>query len=417
MRVSECVFYTGSLPWRIQDRAAARDAADELFTHSDGVSERFLKELAELGVLLPRPPIRVVTITPGPGGAGFTMAEAVQFAAEMERKLPERVAADGLFYYINSRIQGVVSSADRQAAERLYQSLKALVAEYEVPSRPHVAISNVYEGLEFISHGCEENHEARLFERFLEKPIDVVVQPKDFYLYGTELPREDDDSFFGDISQKICNAMTVGDRQRMHLVLDDALDYMVSQFPRVSGIHMRAIHFCKPLEMSLVGADLIDRLFVQQFRLVQKIIETDNERQLRETFHAQMDRIWDYSMERKQLRHGELMHRIVEYMERNLHDSALSILTIAENFHMPEAKLSAAFRQYYQESIPNFIHQRRVDYIKRQLRTTALPIRAIALDAGYVSIATMNRAFVRQEGMYPGQYRKRHQQLQEEKNQ
>lgn len=413
MRVSQCVFYTGRESCHIPDRAAARDAVDELFTHSDGISEQFLKELDGLGVRLPRPPIRVVTITPGPGGVAFTLAEAERFAAEMAQILPQKLPADGLFYYINSRIQGIVSAGDQQETAELYQALKGLVAAYEGMQRPHVAISNVYGGLRWISHGCEENQEARLFERFLEKPIDVVVQPKDFFLYGSELPQEDDDSFFGDVSQKICNAMVVGDRPRMHSVLDTALDYMVSRFPRVSGVHMRAIHFCKPLEMSLVGADLIDRLFIQQFRLVQKIIETDNEVALRAAFHAQMDQIWDYSMERKQLRHGELMHRVVEYMERNLHDSKLSILTIAENFNMPEAKLSAAFRQYYQESIPNFIHQRRVAYIKSQLRTTQTPIRTIALDAGYISIATMNRAFLRLEGMYPGQYRKRYPQLQD----
>ena len=226
MRVSQCVFYTGNLPGRIPDRAAARDAIDELFTHSDGVSEPFFQELAELGVLLPRPPVRVITITPGPGGAAFTMAEAERFAAEMEAALPQRLSVDGMFYYINSRIQGIVSAGEMAETETLYQALKGLVAEYEEPERPHVAISNVYGSLRFISRGCEENQEARLFERFLEKPIDVIVQPKDYFLYGSELPQEDDDSFFGDISQKICNAMVIGDRPGMHRVLDTALDYI-----------------------------------------------------------------------------------------------------------------------------------------------------------------------------------------------
>lgn len=102
------------------------------------------------------------------------------------------------------------------------------------------------------------------------------------------------------------------------------------------------------------------------------------------------------------------MQRVADYIQQNLSDFTLSIPTIAENFHLSETRLSADFRQYFQETIPNFIHQHRVEWIKTQLRTTKRPIREISMDAGYISIATMNRAFFRLEGLYPGQYRKKH---------
>ncbi len=408
MRVSECVFHTGAAADRTPALPEAREILDELFTHSDGISALFLQEAAQAGIVLPEPPVRVVTISPGPGSNAFSMASAEQFAGEMKDAVSKRISQDGVFFYIRSGLQGIVSIHETEELQQLYSTLQALVEDYPQASRPHAAISNLCETLTQISRGCDETHEAHLFERFLASPIDVIVQPADYFLYGGDAPGEDDDAFFGEISQKICNAMTVGDRQRMHRALDRALDYMVGRFPRVSGVHMRAIHFCKPLEMSLVGADLIDRLFVQQFRLVQKVIETDGETSLRETFHQQMDQIWDYSVQRRQLRHGVLMRRVAEYIDRNLSDSMLSIATIAESFHLSETKLSSLFRSYYQESIPNFIHQRRVDLLKRLLISSDRPVRELALDAGYISLATMNRAFYRLEGLYPGQYRREH---------
>ncbi len=238
----------------------------------------------------------------------------------------------------------------------------------------------------------------------------MIVQPQDGFLYGIEAQQdEDDDAFFGHISQRICNAITVEDRALLHRTLDEALNYMVNRFPRVSGIHMRAIHFCKPLEMTLVGADLIDRLFVQQFRLVQRVIETENEAELRESFHRQMDAIADYAAQRKQMHQTELMHRVMEFIDENLSDCMLSLPTIAQSFNMAPARLSAEFRQHYQISVPEAIHQRRVQYLKQQLVTSSKPVRELALDAGYVSVATMNRAFLRLEGVYPGQYRKKYQ--------
>jgi len=398
----------------IANPVGARLALDELFTHSDGLSDKFFSELASMGVCLPKPPIRVVNLAPGPGEAPFSMEDAVRFAEQMSVLLPELLPMDGVFFYINSRLQGVVSAPEGEMTEKLYQALYELVHCFPAEQRPHAAISNVYENWSCISRACAENQEAHEFARFLDRTVDVIVQPRDFALYGAPMTEEDDDSFFGDVSQRICNAMLLGDKKLMHLALDEALDYMVGRFPRVSGVHMRAIHFCKPLEMSLVGADLIDRLFVQQFRLVQKVIETDREKELRETFHRVMDEIWDYSAQRKQLRHGQQMQRVAEYIQRNLTDSMLSITTIAQNFQVSEAKLSAAFRQYYQETIPNFIHRKRIACIKEQLRTTNTPIRIIALNAGYISLATMNRAFVRQEGIYPGQYRKENRRLPEQ---
>jgi AraC-like DNA-binding protein len=404
------VFHTGSAVDAPLEHLAAREMLDELFTHSDAVSDTFFQELRDAGVLLPAPPVRVVTITPGPGNGQFSMSDAAGFAGIAAHRLPELVRNNGIFFYRNSCIQGIVNAAGEAGAKALYDGLRQLVSEFPDRDRPHGAISNVYEDLRFISRALEENREAQRFERFLTRPIDVVVQPQDFFLYGGTVPEdEEDEVVFGRLSQQICNALTVDDHALMHRALDEALDYMVGKFPRVSGVHMRAIHFCTPLEMALVGADLIDRQFVQQFRLVQRVIETDTEEQLRETFHRQLDLLAEQVVQRRKLHDAELMHRVVDYISDNFSDCMLSLPSIARHFQMAEPRLSAAFRTYYQATIPEVIHQRRIQFLKQQLRTTRTPVRQLARAAGYVSVATMNRAFLRLEGVYPGQYRKQHQ--------
>ena len=413
MELAQCIFMTGGLTAVILDKVSARDAADELFTHSDGVDHHFFEELSRLGILLPASPLRVVTLTPGRGDRLFVMDDAKSFAAEMARELPAHLPADGLFYYVNSRIQGVVSTKDAGETQALYNALHDLVSSYPTGERPHAAISNCYDSLVDISRACEENQEAHRFGRFLTNPIDVIVQPRDFFLYGFAQQETHDEEVFGGLSQRICNALVMDDRDWGHQILDEALNYMVGRFPRVSGIHMRALRFCHALEMTLVGANLIDRLFVQEFHLLQEVIEADNEALLRDTFHKKLDAIYEYAKERKQLHHGELMDRVVAYIDGNLTDAMLSITTISDNFGMPREKLSLAFRNYFQETIPNFIHQRRVAYIKKQLLETRKTVLEISRDAGYVSVATMNRAFYRLEGIYPGQYRTKYRNLTE----
>lgn len=411
MELSTCIFTTGTRSTAFSSPAQARDAVDELFTHSDGISEPFLAELRALGIQLPPPPLRVVSLVPGRSSEPFTLSMAHDFAAEMKTKLQAALDAEGLFYYVSGRIQGVVSVTDDAEMKQLYDALDTMVRTEPETTRPHAAISNPYDTIADISRACDENQEAHRFERFLMQPINVLLQSGDFWIHGAEGPQYEDEALFGKLSQGICNALAAEEPNRAHQLLDDALDFMVDRFPRVSGVHMRALRFCHALEMTLVGADLIDRLFVQENHLPQDVIEADNEEMLRKTFHRKLEGIDTYARSRKQLRHGALMRRVAAYIDSNLTDAMLSLPTIAESFGMSVEKLSGSFRSYYQETVPNFIHQRRVEHIKKQLLGTKKTVRELALEAGYVSLATMNRAFYRLEGMYPGQYRSKYRAL------
>lgn len=405
MHLSQCIFNTGDITMTLEDSAYARDLLDELFTHSDGVSERFFKELEAAGLQLPQPPIRVILVTPAMGREPFSIHHAEEFAARMMESMPKYIQTPGLFFYINSRIQGIVSDATDEETKALYQGLVKLVETNRRGKRAHVAMSNRYDSLFDISRGCDENQEGHQFARFLEIPVEVLVQPRDFYLQGGDLPCGDDEEVFGHLAQRIRNAMIAGERDRIHRVLDEALHYMVGKFPRVSGVHMRALRFCHALELTLVGADLVDRLFIQNFRLLEDVIEAENEAALGQTFHRKIDELCDYSQKRTELHQGERMKQVMDYIRKNMTEPALSITMLAEAFHMSEENLSSVFRSYFQETIPNVIHRQRVDYIKTQLLSTRKSVRDICADAGYISIATMNRAFLRLEGMYPGQYR------------
>lgn len=127
MELSQCIFFTGGLGREIQNPVVARDALDELFTHSDGVSAPFFRELEQLGIRLPEPPIRVVSLTPGPVDVPFLLDGARAFAANMSLRLPRFVEAQGLFYYVNGRIQGIVSTPNQADTRRLYDGLHKLV--------------------------------------------------------------------------------------------------------------------------------------------------------------------------------------------------------------------------------------------------------------------------------------------------
>jgi AraC-like DNA-binding protein len=96
------------------------------------------------------------------------------------------------------------------------------------------------------------------------------------------------------------------------------------------------------------------------------------------------------------------MAEVMEYIEAQLSDPSLSIGSIAEALGLSPATLTSHFKQFYGDSIPNTIHKKRISRIRTQLCTTNKPIKQLAAENGYVSIATMNRAFLKYEGVYPG---------------
>ena len=103
---------------------------------------------------------------------------------------------------------------------------------------------------------------------------------------------------------------------------------------------------------------------------------------------------------------NELYNSAINFVSANFrYDFSLGDMAKALGYH--EKYLSSELHFLTKMNFRAFLSTYRIDHAKRLLRTTGKSISEIALDSGYSSINTFNRAFKNAEGSTPSEYRKR----------
>lgn len=96
--------------------------------------------------------------------------------------------------------------------------------------------------------------------------------------------------------------------------------------------------------------------------------------------------------------------RVLIHLHRHYHEP-LRMEQIAAIAALSESGLHRMFRQHTQVSISDYLIGLRVGEACARLSGTTQPIRHIAADVGYASLANFNRQFLRLRGMTPRDYR------------
>jgi AraC-like DNA-binding protein len=79
---------------------------------------------------------------------------------------------------------------------------------------------------------------------------------------------------------------------------------------------------------------------------------------------------------------------------------------LARELGLPEAVISRIISAHFGKSFPQLLNEKRVGDAKRMLAETDTPIKVIAADAGFNSLASFNRVFRDMAGLTPSDFRR-----------
>lgn len=99
------------------------------------------------------------------------------------------------------------------------------------------------------------------------------------------------------------------------------------------------------------------------------------------------------------------VQRVIGYIDTHLAED-LSLKRLAAQVYLSPAHLIRLFRAQTQHAPHEYIVLARMDRAKYLLKTTALPVKTIALEVGYRSESSFTNAFVGRVGISPGQFRR-----------
>ena len=88
-------------------------------------------------------------------------------------------------------------------------------------------------------------------------------------------------------------------------------------------------------------------------------------------------------------------------------DEDLSVPALARRAHMSDRNFARAFRRETGRTPAAYVEEARVEAARIALETGGLPVEAVAQQAGFGTVETLRRAFRRQVGVSPNEYRTR----------
>lgn len=122
------------------------------------------------------------------------------------------------------------------------------------------------------------------------------------------------------------------------------------------------------------------------------------------------DRIHDYFASLADFHPRQSMKKgmqILEFLEANYQNPALSAQMICDRFRISRTYLSRLIKNETGQGLVDCIHNVRVQHAKQLLAETSLPIEQLAVQVGFSNRYGLLRAFRSLEGISPSDYRKR----------
>ena len=174
----------------------------------------------------------------------------------------------------------------------------------------------------------------------------------------------------------------------------------------IESLHNRMQSFNLLFLNHLLSHGLVDEAFLRQKMIRSSIMQGDNARRYLENLTTVLSQLHGHYLELQERYDVERLNRVRDYVERHLASMELSVSSVAEHFHVNRSQLTRQFRDYYGQSLAEFIHSSRLDLACLLLEThPGRNMEQIAQEAGYYSLSTMYRAFQKSGLCSPAQYR------------
>ncbi|WP_214483025.1 helix-turn-helix domain-containing protein [Bacillus sp. SM2101] len=108
----------------------------------------------------------------------------------------------------------------------------------------------------------------------------------------------------------------------------------------------------------------------------------------------------------KNPKYETLLQNILQYINKNMQDNSLSLLTVSKEFNISPSYLSKLFKHHYGVGFREYLIKQRINKAKAMLRSGA-SVTDTCYGVGYGDLTHFSKIFRRYEGINPSIYRKK----------
>ena len=385
---------------------------DILFERSDKLPESYFVSMEIDGMYLGEGGFVVMLLEPSMGASA---PEYLDLCQRLVRQLHTQLRRFSIHYtdVLHGRVACLLAfprlgKRTAEAADtltRLHAIADQLCAEFSQQEQTNLlwVISNMEFGTGSIRTAYSEVCDFLQYQEFMGTTRGVQVL---FDTEGATQSQMDENLFLSDSAEKVSRLLCTGNREDAQTQLSMAVDYCIHAVPCFFPMmRMRLLTLFDHLILAILRENHVLRSFLQQQNILTELLMAPTQQELQ----AQIAAFWA-----NLIRHMEALEAqpgirwvslVDEYITEMSVDPNLSVSQIALHFGLPQPTLSGRYKQYAGKNITDQIHAVRIRHARQLLQSSANSLSDIAQQVGYGSLATMNRAFRKYEGISPSQLR------------
>lgn len=385
---------------------------DILFERSDKLPESYFVSMEIDGMYLGEGGFVVMLLEPSMGASA---PEYLDLCQRLVRQLHAQLRRFAIHYtdVLHGRVACLLAfpRLEKRTAEaadtltRLHAIADQLCAEFSQQEQTNLlwVISNMEFGTGGIRTAYSEVCDFLQYQEFMGTTRGVQVL---FDTEGATQSQMDENLFLSDSAEKVSRLLCTGNRENAQAQLSMAVDYCIHAVPCFFPMmRMRLLTLFDHLILAILRENHVLRSFLQQQNILTELLMAPTQQELQ----AQIAAFWT-----NLIRHMEALEAqpgirwvslVDEYITEMSVDPNLSVSQIALHFGLPQPTLSGRYKQYAGKNITDQIHAVRIRHARQLLQSSANSLSDIAQQVGYGSLATMNRAFRKYEGISPSQLR------------
>src|SRR5690625_3789936 len=261
---------------------------------------------------------------------------------------------------------------------------------------PTIGVGRVYEGMGLVNRSFIEAAAAIEHTRLNDKQHliyfeDITAQTRNPLWYPVE-------------SQvQFTQSLKRGDQ----IVANDALKFIMIDLKEknISPQMLRCMCFDVINTVLRVVSELSLPINVEEMHEITEFVNLDD---LESKVQRLIITICNHVDKRIENHNNYLRDRILAYIQENFKRHELSLAIVAEKFELSISYLSRFIKEQTGSTFTQYVWELRSDAFKKELIESDAPIKEIVAQIGYVDVANFTRKFKKEEGLTPGQYRKRY---------
>lgn len=264
------------------------------------------------------------------------------------------------------------------------------------------AISGLDFGVDSISGLFASAADILDYSRYMLRFDDISISPDILDTATLFLKSADIEKAAHQIANNILTGSSKPVSEKLNLLIDSVIH---TKSASTRDLHFSLLLFVYFFTSALLKLEIVDAHYFQKLNILRSLYAAPDVESLIDALNEIIDNARLYSEKKEANRNAAILEQSQRYITDHFTDPNLSVAGLADALGINQTTLSNLYKKHYGQTIGADIRQYRVEMAKELIRSGEQLAQA-AIRAGFGSMNTMYRAFKRDEGITPGEFRR-----------